>query len=297
MKISVVINTFNEEANLKKALKSVNWADELIVCDMHSTDKTVEIAKTGGAKVYQHEQTGFVEPARNFAISKATGDWILILDADEEVSEQLQDKLKELAESSDYDFMRIPRKNIIFNKWMSGAMWWPDYNIRFFKKGKVVWSDKIHISPQASGRGLDLPAQEQFALIHSHYASVSQFIERMNRYTTVQAEEIIQEGYKFSWTDLIKKPMGEFLGRYFANEGYKEGIHGLALSLLQALSFLVVYLKIWEKEKFVSKEITINEIKTIITDSAKEFDYWTDFVTLSKHPVKKIFQKITRKLK
>src|SRR3989344_1312352 len=109
-KISVVINTLNEEKNIERAMKSVNWAGEIVVCDMYSEDNTVEIAKKLGAKICFHKKTNYVEPARNFAISKATGDWILVLDADEEIPDSLSKRLQEIAEKMhQINFVEIPR--------------------------------------------------------------------------------------------------------------------------------------------------------------------------------------------
>ena len=117
IKISVVVNTWNEEKNMGRCLESVKeFAEEIVVCDMESTDKTVEIAKKLGAKVYSHKLTYYVEPARNFAVSKATGSWILVLDADEELSGSLTRKLKVVAKEDKVDYVEIPRKNIIFGK-------------------------------------------------------------------------------------------------------------------------------------------------------------------------------------
>ncbi|HTK03368.1 MAG TPA: glycosyltransferase family 2 protein, partial [Alphaproteobacteria bacterium] len=118
-KISVVINTINEEQALPRALASVrNLADEIVVVDMESIDKTVEIAKKLGAKVFTHQKIGYVEPARNFAISNTVGDWILILDADEEVQPNLIKKFKEIVKNPKADYYRVPRKNIIFGRWI-----------------------------------------------------------------------------------------------------------------------------------------------------------------------------------
>src|SRR6266498_5902614 len=134
-KISVVVTVFNGEKTLNACLESVKWADEIIVVDDGSTDGTISIAKKHTDKIYHHKSQGFVEPARNFAISKTTGDWILVLDADEQVPQSLAEKLQELAGQSETECVNLPRKNIIFNKWIQHTGWWPDYNIRFFKKG------------------------------------------------------------------------------------------------------------------------------------------------------------------
>ncbi len=278
--ISVVINTLNESRNIEKVIESLDWADEVVAVDDGSTDETLEILhglkkRLKTLKVFQHQGEGYVEPARNFAISKASGDWILILDADEDIPESLIKRLTEIAEKmKQIDYVRIPRKNIIFNHFMRESMWWPDYNIRFFKKGKVKWSNKIHRPPEVSGQGLDLPPDENYAIIHHSYQTITQYLQRMDRYTTIQAEELRKEGYKFNWPDLLEKPLGEFLSRFFANKGYQDGLHGLTLGLLQAFSFLVVYLKLWEVSNFKEEKVEVAELKNQIDKSSGNINYW-----------------------
>lgn len=294
--ISVVINTLNEEKNIQRAIKSVDFADEIIVCDMYSEDKTVEIAKKMGAKVVFHKRAGFVEPARNFAISRASNEWVLVLDADEVIPPALSDKLKEITKKSiASDFVEIPTKNIIFGTWIKASMWWPDYHIRLFKKGAVIWDEKIHSKPKTKGMGLTLPAEEKWAKVHYNYQSVSQFIERMNRYTTIEASQLNKSGYKFNWKDLMQKPFGEFLSRFFANKGYIDGMHGLALSLLQAFSFLIVYLKVWEIEGFKKRDIDLPRLEQISNQSGQEINYWLKIQKLSGNPFRRFFQKVRNK--
>lgn len=289
-KISVVINALNEERNIKVAIESVKWAEEVIVCDMHSSDKTAEVAKEIGAKVFFHQREEYVEKARNFAISKAANDWVLVLDPDEQIPESLAKRLQEIAaEMKQIDYVRLPRNNLIFGHFMTAAMWWPDYNIRFFKKGKVKWGDKIHRPPQTFGPGLDLPADEKYAIVHHNYGSISQFLQRMDRYSSIQAEELLRTGYKFDWKDLLEKPLSEFLSRFFAGEGYKDGLHGLALSLLQAFSFLIVYLKLWEKEKFLEQDIDLEKLEEQKNRYGEEIGYWVKKSARPKNFFKRFF--------
>ncbi|KKR11451.1 MAG: Glycosyl transferase family 2 [Candidatus Woesebacteria bacterium GW2011_GWA1_39_21] len=274
--ISVVINTLNEEKNLPRVLDSVkNFADEIVVVDMYSDDDTVVLAKKAGAKVYQHKRMGYVEPARNYAIEKATGDWILILDADEEIPKSLTEKLKKLVETpKSYDYFRVPRKNIIFGKWIKHSNWWPDYNIRFFKKGFVSWNEIIHSVPVTCGNGADLEVDEKNAIVHHNYSTIEQYIDRLNRYSSHQKTALLKGGYKFTWKDLIREPMHEFLRRYFQGEGYKDGLHGLSLSLLQAFSELTVYLKVWQEEKFKDEKATVENVTVVVKESQREMNYW-----------------------
>lgn len=296
-KLSVVINTFNEENNIERAIKSVSWADEILVCDMYSDDNTAVLAKKLGAKIIFHKRVGFVEPARNFAISKAEGDWILVLDADEEIPDGLKDKIKEIiSKDGVVTHVEIPRLNIIFGKTLKAAMWWPDYNIRLFKKSTVSWSNKIHSKPKTEGQGLRLPELERLAIIHHHYENISQFLLRLNRYTSVQAKELKDSGYEFDWRDLFAKPLGEFLSRFFANRGFEDGLHGLALSLLQAFSHLVMYLKVWELRNFPEKSIKFDDLKKVSHQSGEEIDHWLKYGNLSKNKFKRVLQKIKNKI-
>ena len=295
--ISVVINTLNEEKNLPKALNSVkDFADEIVVVDMHSDDGTKKIAENFGAEVYEHERMGYVEPARNYAIGKATKEWVLIIDADETIPNLLKSKLKAISrdvKSSDY--YRLPRKNIIFGKWVKHSRWWPDYNIRFFKRGSVSWNEIIHSIPVTHGKGADLESIEDNAIIHHTYMTIDQYVDRLNRYTTHQVPVIIKSGYKFSWVDLLKEPTGEFLSRYFQGEGYKDGIHGLALSLLQAFSELVLYLKVWQHEKFEEKSISLTKVTEEIKDRQRDMNYWISDSLIKERGG--IILKIKRKLR
>lgn len=291
-KISVVISTLNEEENIKRAIDSVKWADEILVCDMHSGDKTVETAKSLGAKIVSQKKVNFVEPARNFAISKATSDWVLILDPDEEISKDLAKRLKEMIlKPINSTYVEIPRKNIIFGKWIKHSGWWPDYQIRFFKKGSVVWNNAIHSKPQTKGLGLTLQAEEKWAIIHHNYQTISQFIARMNRYSDIEASQLHAGGYKFYWQDLLEKPLNEFLARFFVKKGYQDGLHGLGLSLLQAFSFLLVYLKLWEKSGFKEQDIKLDELKQQKNKSSQAIEYWFKQTTSSGNLIRRLFKK------
>lgn len=295
--ISVVVNTRNEEKNLPRALRSVKKiADEVIVVDMHSEDRTRQIARQFGAKVYLHPPTGYVEPARNYAIAKATKDWVLLLDADEEIPSALAQKLTAITKSNaTADYYRLPRKNIIFGKWIKHSRWWPDYNIRFFRKGTVVWSEIIHAVPETKGTGIDLKPTLSNAIVHHHYDSVEQYLERMNRYTTEHAKILVKNGYRFRWEDLIQKPVAEFLSRYFAGQGYKDGLHGLALSMLQAFSELSLYLKVWQMTKFSAEEIHLQKAINLMKRAEKDLHYWqSDALFREKGG---IIQRIKRKLR
>lgn len=274
-KLSVVINTLNEGSLLPRVMASVkNLADEIVIVDMESDDNTQEVARNLGAKVFTHKRLKYVEPARNFAVSKATGDWVLVLDVDEEVSPELAKYIKKVIEGDKADYCRVPRKNMIFGHWMKYSRWWPDYNVRLFKKGFVSWNEIIHAVPMTQGRGMDFDDRNELAIIHHHYDSIEKYLEHMNRYTSVQSELKIKGGYKFSWRDMLVRPANEFLSRYFGGEGYKDGVYGLALSLLQSFSELVLYLKIWQTDKFKDQNIKLSEVVTEMRERERDLHYW-----------------------
>jgi len=299
-KISAVITTWNEAVNLDDCLATLGFVDEIIIVDMESSDGTVKIAKAYTDKVYRTPYTGYVEPARNFSISKASGSWILIIDGDERIPPSLAEKLKEITENDDADFVRVPRKNLVFGQWLKYSRWWPDYNIRFFKKGYVTWQNTIHSVPITEGIGMNLDPEPEYAIIHHHYRTIDEYITRLMRYTNQQSKELISAGYKFSLADLINKPIGEFLSRFFAGEGYKDGLHGLSLSLLQSFSIFVVYLKVWQEEGFTPQTdvLSNSSFKKLIKSKFTELKYWlyTIKIHISGKKSEKFILKIKRKL-
>ncbi len=299
-KISAAIVVWNEEKTLSDCVKTLSFVDELVIVDNQSTDDTFKIAKSLTDKVYRYKNVGYVEPVRNFAISKTTGDWILVIDPDERIPNTLAKELVNLTKEDKVDYVRIPRQNIIFDNWMEHSRWWPDYNIRFFKKGCVTWQDAIHSIPITTGRGHDLPSQKEFSLTHYHYKTVDEYLSKLIRYTNQQSSELISQGYKFNSTDLLSKPISEFLSRYFAGEGYKDGLHGLSLSLLQAFSQLVIHLKVWQSEGFKSdKDLFYSQsFKKGVIAKFKEFKFWvyTVNIHLDTSKLHRFVFKLKRKL-
>jgi len=297
IKISAIVNTRNEQNNIEDCLKTLKFADEIVVVDMESEDKTVKLAKKYTKNVFNHKNVGYVEPARNFAISKAAGNWILIVDADERIPRSLAVKLIKITKQKDVDFVRVPRQNLIFGRWIKYSRWWPDYNIRFFKKGVVEWQDQIHSIPITTGTGINLEPTEELSITHHHYTSIDQYLERSIRYSKTQAKELVVQGYSLDIKDVFFKPVGEFLSRFFAGEGYKDGFHGLALASLQAFSTLLVYLYVWQEQGFkpVHHSSFIQQWPNWFKQKGKEFVYW--IYTVSIHTAKKKTTRFFLKLK
>jgi glycosyltransferase involved in cell wall biosynthesis len=301
--LSVVINTLNEAKNIGRCLESVKNLGEIVLVDMHSDDQTVEIAQKYTSNIFYHDRTGFVEPARNFALSKATKKWILVMDADEEVNPELATQITQIVKGThptneqNYTHYYIPRKTIIFGERLYHSGWWPDEKIRLFQNGSATFNKEIHSELNTKGEGYHFPSEDRYALTHYHYNSISEWIQRMDRYTTIQANEKIQSGYIFEWRDLIHKPLSEFIRRFFVWEGYKDGVIGLGLCLMQGLSEIMVYMKVWEIQK-VTHTLPNGKNEEFIKQIGEEFDttenevgYYLEKLDLQS-PLKRWLQKV-----
>ncbi|MCE5359403.1 MAG: glycosyltransferase family 2 protein [Acidithiobacillus sp.] len=253
-RISAVINTFNEERNLSGALASVSsWVDEIVVVDMYSEDQTRTIAGAYGAKVYLHDRLGFVEPARAYALSKATGEWVLVLDADERVPVSLAETLRNIALSDTVDVVFIPRLNWIFGHQMRGTGWGlhQDRHPRFFRRGVMKPSDIIHASMnvQPGARVITLPGKPEMAIVHFNYRNIAHWFEKMRRYTTIEANQRYELGerYNLKWWRFAGNFFLVFWGRWWGLQGYKDGVYGVLLSLLYAHYDATWRFKLWRK--------------------------------------------------
>ncbi len=297
-KLSVVISAFNEEKNITDCLESVRWADEIILVDNTSTDKTVEMAGKYGAKIYNQPNKLMLNINKNFGFEKASGDWILNLDADERVSPELAREIDETIKQWDDETTGywISRKNILFGKWIQHSLWWPDEQLRLFKKGKGKFAEQqVHEYLETEGKTGHL----QNPITHYNYSSVSQFLNKMDRiYSENEAESFIKSGKKIVWSDAVKWPVGDFLKTYFLQEGYKDGLHGLVLSVLQAFYTEVLFAKVWEKQGFREENIDKEEIINTLKDSQKEVNYWLRTIEIkgAKKP-KRLILRILRKLR
>lgn len=300
-KLSAVITAtpeYDDLAKLDKCLRSLNsFADEIVLVVNGESSLLTSVAHKYKATVYNHKYSNYVEPLRNFGIEKASHDWILILDPDESIPDTLSKKLASMLHDESLNYCLVPRKNVIFGSWLKHSRWWPDFNVRFFRKGKVSWSDEIHLPPITEGRGYELPIKEEYAIVHDNYTTVEDYLARLNRYTSVQAQAKVREGYKFKWQDVLVKPGSEFLSRYFAGFGYKDGLHGLVLAILQAISEFVVYLKVWQDEGFKHSELMPEEFIKLAGKEIKEYQWWS-VQTLLKNATlpRKILLKLYRKL-
>jgi glycosyltransferase involved in cell wall biosynthesis len=298
--ISVVISAFNEEDKIKDCLDSIkNLATEIVFVDNSSSDKTPYIAKRYTGKVYTVKNNPMLNVNKNYGFLKATGEWILSLDADERVTQDLASEIKSEIRNPKSEAIGywIPRKNIIFGKWIQHSIWWPDYQLRLFRNGKGRFPE-IHVHEYIDVEGKTEKLKNH--LEHINYTNISQYIYKMDKiYTESEAQKIVSIGKELGWIDAIRFPANDFIKTFFAQKGYKDGLHGLVLSILQALYAEVVFAKVWERQGFRKENSPafLKEMYKEIKSIVYEFKYWllTCMLDETKNPFKKIAYKLARK--
>ena len=250
MRISVVIQTFNSGKYIRQCLESVHDFDEIVVCDMYSSDNTLSIAEEYGAKIVMHEPCGIVEPARNFAINQATLDWVLVVDSDEVIPEDLKNQLYKIITSENCpDALYIPRKNFFMNRLMRAAF--PDYQLRFFRKNAFKsWPVTIHARPEIKGIISKIPKKESLAIIHLEENWIADWISKINRYTEREIER--RKNKRKNIAGMIFQPFYRFFFIYFIKGGFRDGKEGLIFSIIQACYKFFTHAKIIEWQKQLS---------------------------------------------
>ncbi len=241
VKLSVIVLTKNEEKNIAACLESVQWADELIVLDSFSEDATVEIARSFGARVHQRQFVNYPDQ-RNAAIELARGDWVFFIDADERATPGLAAEVRRVIENESPVGWWVPRKNYIFGRWIRHAGWYPDYQLRLFRRHRARYDEarEVHELVILDGEAGYL----ENALIHYNYDNLAQFFARQDLYTNYEARAMFKQGIRVKPQNFILQPLREFRRRYLSLEGYRDGFHGLLLSSLMAYYELVKYLKL-----------------------------------------------------
>jgi len=251
-KISAVINTRNEERNLRECLETVRWCDEIVVVDMESEDRTVEIAREYTDRVFTHKKILAFDAARTFAIGKAEGDWILLVDADEMVPKALADRLREIAGNDAADVVEIPFRHYIMGDWVRNSGWGPTPLPRFFRRGKVLFRETVHdyIRKDPAARTLRLPASPESCIHHFNYVDAAHFVEKLNRYTDIEAQHLYDAKIPFSCSGLLRASLRVFFGRFLPGKGYKDGPRGFSLCLMMAFYKALAHIKLWEKHEY-----------------------------------------------
>ncbi len=291
--ISVVVSAFNEEKTLSRCLSSVSFADEIVVIDNTSSDKTSEIARKFTHSVFIRPNELMLNINKNYGFTKAKSDWILNLDADEEIPSDLAREIQSVVRSNPKENgFWIKRKNYSFGKWIAHGLWWPDKQVRLFRRTMGRFPC-IHIHEYIAVDGqvgeLTLP------YIHHNYESVHQYLTKIDRASTSEALTLKEMNHQFVWYDAIRFPLSDFLKIYFAELGFKDGLHGLVLALFQAFYSFAVFAKYWEMQGFPDRDITPKAIETELHKRGNEARYW--ILTMMIGESKNTFIRTTGKLK
>jgi glycosyltransferase involved in cell wall biosynthesis len=248
-KLSVTIITLNEEANIRRTLESVQWADEIIVLDSGSADRTVPICREFTDRVYHQDWLGFGRQ-KNAAIDKATGDWVLSLDADEPVEPELAAEIREImASPAANDGYQIPRKTFFLGKWIRHGGWYPDYNLRLFRKGKGRFEErKVHEAIRVDGP----VGHTRHAILHYAYPDLQSYLSTINKYSSLAVAVMAEQGVspvRTTWLNIVFRPVFTFCLKYFFRLGFLDGKHGLVLNIFHSYYVFAKYAKAWEFTK------------------------------------------------
>jgi glycosyltransferase involved in cell wall biosynthesis len=241
--ITIIIAAKNEEKKIDKCLKSVNWASQTILVDTLSTDNTKKIAKGLGAEVYDYEK-GSYSDWKNYGATKAKGDWILFMDADERVTEKLKAEILSIIGNREKGVYAIPRRNVIFGREFKHGGLWPDYVIRLFKKDRFIkWAGVLHEQPKFMGElgYLDNP------LVHHKHDNLEEMVEKTNNWSAIEAELLYKNGHpRMAWWRFARIMLTEAWKRFFQQLGFLDGPEGVIYSSYQVWSRFITYAKLWE---------------------------------------------------
>ncbi len=251
MKISACIITFNEEKNIAEAVKSVSWADEIIVVDAESIDKTREIAESLGARILTNKWQGFSKQ-KQFATDSAENDWVFSLDADERVSEKLKGeilKLKNLSEITLADGFRVPRLTYYMNRPIRYSGWYPDWQLRFFNRKKGKWKDVlIHESVEMQKDAKVGKLNND--ILHYSVENAAQHHRMIGeRYAPLAAEQMFQRGKKTSAVKIATASLTAFFQTYVLKRGFLDGLPGFCIARFAAHHAFLKHLFLWEMQK------------------------------------------------
>ena len=244
-KLSVVVVTFNEERNIERCVRSVQWADEIIVVDAFSTDRTVEICRRLNANIIQRPWEGYA-PQKQFALSMASHTWVLLVDADEEVSPELHREIESvISMQHDCSGYEIARKSFFLGQWMQHGGWYPGYQLRLFVKAKACIPQRpVHEGVEVQGAVGKL----RNPLNHYTYYSISQYLAKLNDYTSLDVMNRLNDKRHRTvrWFNFIVNPLSVFVRMFFVLAGFKDGFRGLLLAVYSSFYKLLLLAKVWD---------------------------------------------------
>lgn len=299
--ISAIIVVKNNPTHLFESLASIDkLVSEIIIGNIDiGNDYKKRLLENKQVKIVNlPSDIPFADLVKEDLKKQAKGEYIIYLDPDEIFptinSQPRQTWLSQLTSLMKiYDVFYFPRKNIIFGKWIEHSRWWPDYQIRLFKKNSVFWTKELHPVPQVKGKEYKFPPEERNAILHYNYDNLDQYLEKAIRYAKSEAAAL----QDYSLTKAIKNSISEFISRFFAAEGYKDGLHGFTLAVLQMFYYFLVFFYYWEKKKYFSEkqETLIENSKDFFRNGFRESIYWLVQKNLL-NPLQKIKLKLIRKM-
>ncbi len=239
--------TFNNARTVEKALISVaSWASEVIVVDSFSTDETYEIVKRYATCCEQRTWPGFRDQY-NYCISKAKNDWVIFLDADEEISPELAREIEERLEqdAGRYDGYLAHRRNYYLGRWIMHGGWVPDHEVRLYRKSQGGFEGALHANVKVRGQVGEL----KHIYHHYNYKDIAEQIETINRYSAAAAKDMLEEGRRFSWIDALLRPPIRFLKEYIFKKGFLDGFPGFVIAISTSYYVFIKYAKLWELER------------------------------------------------
>lgn len=264
--LSVVVLTKNEQERIEACLESAKWADEIIVVDNGSNDNTLKISEKYTTKIFKVNFNDFAE-VRNFAMEKASGDWVFFVDADERVLEPLREEIGTLI-NQDYSAFAVSRRNIIFGKEVKYGPFWPDWVIRLLKKADFVrWVGKVHEYPQFKGN----LGYSNNSLLHLTHRNIDQIILKSLEWSKIDAKLRLDANHpKMSGWRFLRIFISEVINQGFIRRGFLSGTVGIMDSLLQAFSLYMTYVRLWEMQQTESRDEVYEEIdKNLIRNGFK----------------------------
>jgi len=245
IKISVIINTKNEELFIEDCLKSVLWASEIILIDGGSTDKTLEIVKKYKVKIVNQRKKEIDFAAwRNQGMEEAKGKWLLWVDADERITPPLEEEIKQAIESSRYAVYAIPRRNFLLGKELRHGGWYPDCQIRLFKRENLKgWVGKLHEHPEFKGELGKL----KNPMIHLQPEEIEPALEKSIKWSGIEAELLFKEDHpRISWWRVLRMGGTILFERLFRKQGFRDGVEGWIESIYQSFHTMIIYMRLWE---------------------------------------------------
>lgn len=246
MGISAIVITLNEEKNIRECLETLKWCDEIIMVDSGSTDSTVKIAEEFTKKIILTDNLPYGEK-KNIGIDNAVNDWVLWLDADERITKELKDEIQQKIKGVSINAFYINRKSFFINKFIKHCGWYPDYTLRLFRKDTNIRFDASLVHEKANFSGVTVKLSNE--ILHFTDPDFEHYINKLNNYTSLSAEELGKKGKKASILDIIFRPVFTFFKMYFLKLGILDGYTGLVLCTLSSIHVFSKYSKLYLMNK------------------------------------------------